>query len=198
MEVCFEVHTLEQMIADFGPDVEGWLNDPFAKTCVPTVYLLPEVAKDFPACKPYPMDEAAALMGGRTYFTSSFSYMLAMALLQDDVTEIGIWGVDLADGTEYTEQRPCAEFLIGMAMGRGIKVTIPERSALLKTAWVYGLEPAPGDNPLVRQWTDKAADYRAKARQLLIDLPQQIAALEGAAHECDEAAKDLLNQARGG
>ncbi len=199
MDVCFEVHTLAQMVEDFGPDVIDWLTDPTDRAGnTPALYLLPEAASEFPQAKPYPLRDAAALMGGREYFTSSFSYMLALALLQDDVAEIGVWGVDLTDGEEYTHQRPCAEFLLGIALGRGIKLTIPPQSALLRCSYRYGLDLSPADQPLIRQYRDKAADYRAKARQLLVDLPQQIAALEGAAHECDEFAKDLLDQSRKG
>lgn len=197
MEVCFEVHSLERIAEDCGPDHIEWLADPVTRTCQPTLYLLPEVAAELPHAKPLPIAALAEMMG-REYFTSSFSYMLGVALLEPDVSEIAVYGVDLTDGEEYTHQRPCAEFLLGIAHGRGIKLTIPPQSALLRAAYRYGLDPAPEDNPLIRQFANKARDYRAKARQLLTDLPQQIAALEGAAHECDEAGKDLLKQSRAG
>lgn len=198
MDVCFEVHSLPVIIEEFGQDALEWYADPFTKAGEPIVYMMPAVAAEFPKVRAYPVADAAALMGGREYFTSSFSYMLALALLQDDVSEIGVWGVDLTDGEEYTEQRPCAEFLLGIAHARGIKLTIPPQSALLRHKWRYGLDDAPTDDPLYKQYVRKAANYRAKVRELLTDLPQQIAALEGAAHECDEFAKDILDQGRKG
>src|SRR5690606_6566767 len=91
----------------YGP----WMNDPKDNEGnAVEVFTLPHVAKEHPGTKPYPVQEAIALMGNRRYFTSSFSYMLAHAILEG-VDEIGIWGVDLVTDEEYTRQRPAAEFL---------------------------------------------------------------------------------------
>ena len=68
---------------------------------------------------------------GRVYLTSSIAYMLALAI-HEQPTEIGLWGVDMASQTEYANQRPCCEWLIGVAQGRGIKVTLPDACALMK------------------------------------------------------------------
>lgn len=76
------------------------------------------------------------------YFTSSIAFMLALAIWEG-FEVIDIYGVDLTVGEEYDYQKPCAEFWIGLAMGKGIEVGIPKGSALLHTAWRYGWESEP-------------------------------------------------------
>ena len=68
---------------------------------------------------------------GRVYLTSSIAYMLALAI-HENPEEIGMWGVDMRSQTEYAKQRPACEWLIGVAEGRGIKVTLPEGCALMQ------------------------------------------------------------------
>ena len=78
------------------------------------------------------------------YFTNTVSYMIALAI-HDGYEEIGIYGVDMATsqggiGNEYAAQRPSCEYYIGVAQGKGIKVTIPDEADLLKTRFIYGFE----------------------------------------------------------
>jgi hypothetical protein len=56
---------------------------------------------------------------------------------------IGLFGIDLVVEEEYFWQKPCAEFWIGMAVGRGIEVFIPPQSAMCKQQYRYGYEPEP-------------------------------------------------------
>lgn len=77
-------------------------------------------------------------------YASSIAYEMALAILEG-VQEIGLWGVDLLTEGEYAIQRPNVEYLIGIAEGRGIKVTIPEQSALLKGNHSYGYETMAND-----------------------------------------------------
>lgn len=53
---------------------------------------------------------------------------------------IGIWGVDMAQGTEYAAQRPSCEYFLGHAAGLGIKIFVPPASDLLKNISLYGAE----------------------------------------------------------
>jgi hypothetical protein len=78
----------------------------------------------------YPFEEVAKSIGG-AYWNSSPAYMLALAI-HEGAEEIGIYGVDLVDVDEYGYQKPNMEYLIGLARGKGIKVTIPDESALCK------------------------------------------------------------------
>jgi hypothetical protein len=74
---------------------------------------------------------------GTQYFTSSIAWMLGLALLEG-FEEIHVYGVDMAQETEYFEQRPACEFLLGMAAGRGVKIHVPKTSDLMKTVGQYG------------------------------------------------------------
>jgi hypothetical protein len=66
------------------------------------------------------------------YFTSTVAYAIALAVHQG-FDEINLYGVPLEHHTEYAHQRPCVEFWIGVAKGRGILVNIyGEHSTLLK------------------------------------------------------------------
>lgn len=84
------------------------------------------------------------------YFTNSISWMLAVAIMEG-FEKIAIFGVDMAQDTEYSEQRPSCEWLIGWARGAGIDVHIPQQSDLMKTMWLYPYE----DNKPFRQKIEK-------------------------------------------
>jgi hypothetical protein len=77
----------------------------------------------------YPFEEVAQTTG--YYWNSSIAYAMALAI-HEGAEEIGLWGVDMKGDDEYGYQKPNMEFLVGLAMGRGIKVHIPETSPLLK------------------------------------------------------------------
>lgn len=101
---------------------------------------------DIPACQRYPVEEVLRTYG--RYFTNTVSWMIALALKEmeakpEEQHTIGLYGVDMAVGTEYGEQRPSCEYFIGLARGKGIEVIVPAECDLLKTAWLYGFEQEP-------------------------------------------------------
>lgn len=117
------------------------------------VWLFPQTiadaAKDgvvFPTAVPFPVDEilaAAAGMAGERYFTNSIAWMVALAVmrLQDvEDAELALYGIDLAQETEYRVERPCVEYWLGVAEALGIKVTIPAQADILKSAFLYGVD----------------------------------------------------------
>lgn len=85
---------------------------------------------DVPNSVAYPLDDVVRNIG-TPYLTSSIAYMQGLALLLG-FREIGIWGVDMGHDSEYADQRPCCELLLGVALARGVTVTIPEQSPLMK------------------------------------------------------------------
>lgn len=99
-------------------------------------------ADGIPKSKEYPLREIVADLG-REYETSSIAYMVSLAI-HLKYERIEFYGVRMADDTEYTEQRPCVEWLIGVAEGRGIDVVIPSRSDLL-TGTLYGYQDPPAE-----------------------------------------------------
>ncbi len=54
--------------------------------------------------------------------------------------ELHIYGVDMAQGTEYANQRPSCEYFLGLAAGMGVKTYVPPQSDLLKNTTLYGAE----------------------------------------------------------
>ncbi len=93
---------------------------------------------DLPNSVKFPIDEVIDCLG-IDYFGSTFAFMLGLAIYEK-YDRIGIWGVDLNTTEEYAYQRPNAEFLIGLAIGRGIKVRLPPNTNLLRAPGRYGWE----------------------------------------------------------
>lgn len=145
-----------------GTDYRGWL-----ATCGIPIYMMQRVA-DLPTSVTYPLGRMMSMAGD--YFTSTVAFMVALAIEQIDqhvmaqlITEtfpdhvsalarqtalygqhtIGLFGIDLVVEEEYFHQKPCAEFWVGIAVGRGIEVFIPPQSALCKQTYRYGYEPEP-------------------------------------------------------
>lgn len=146
----FEVHSwpyiLEhERISNIGTQQSDWL-----KLEHPFPVFMQEPRLDCPSAAPFDVDALIARLG-RDYFTSSVAFELGFALCQDDVSEIGLWGIDLIHGTEWGDQRPCAEYWLGRAEERGIKITRHENSALLKQQFRYAYDQAP---PLVAEMRD--------------------------------------------
>ena len=77
----------------------------------------------------YPFEKVIA--NTRDYFISSITYMLSHAISMNP-THLALYGIDLMPDEEWSYQRACVEYLLGLAEGRGIKVTVPDGSALLK------------------------------------------------------------------
>jgi len=135
----FEVHDLKQYYEGDPAHRE------FLRVFPGPIYIRPQDMGlyDIPSAQPYPVVPVLQEYGN--YFTNSISWMLAMAISMG-FREIGLWGVDMAQdgifvtGSEYRHQRPSCEYLIGVAIGRGIKITMPPGSDLLKTSFLYGLE----------------------------------------------------------
>ena len=126
-------------------------------------YLHPDFAKqlpaaaDWPNAHAFPKAEIEAHYGH--YCTSSPQWMLALALLQG-VREVHIYGIHLATESEYIEQRPGFEFLIGGLLGPGKRtmtvkhglrryesadgvVVLPEASPVLSSKFQYAFETSP-------------------------------------------------------
>jgi hypothetical protein len=99
--------------------------------CGIPVYL-EEVQTQIPTGVRYPYEDVVATIGSNYFATNSFGYMVALAI-HEGFEEIKLYGADFGPkDTSDAYARPCIEFLLGLAVGRGIKVWAPEGSALLK------------------------------------------------------------------
>lgn len=70
------------------------------------------------------------------YFTSTFCYMVALAL-SEKFKRLELYGFDFLSGTKFADQRAGAEFWVGQALGRGTEVYVSDNSELL-TGELYG------------------------------------------------------------
>jgi hypothetical protein len=82
----------------------------------------------------YPKDAIIEKYGD--FFTNSMSWMIAYAIEQNP-TDIGIWGVDCMAKEEYVDQRPSIMFLLGIAKGKGINLHFPSGCKLFRKNKLY-------------------------------------------------------------
>lgn len=81
--------------------------------------------------KQFPLMDAIRL-SPMAYFNSTIAYVIAYAILQK-VDRIRLYGFELwasSNANEYMYQRPCVEYWLAFALGRGIKVDIPYQTML--------------------------------------------------------------------
>lgn len=148
----FELHDLElTKHKDYG-DYYPWLT----RQTRP-VFLRDEPPQEFTNGVRFPLGnilEHFKHLAGRTYLTNTVSLMLTLAIYEHEngqtISDIGLWGIDMAQHalrgaghvgwftSEYARQRPSVEYWIGIAEGKGINVTIPAQSDILKAACIYG------------------------------------------------------------
>lgn len=183
----FDMHSLEYTReygarAGFGDAQERWLEKEHSFPV-----LMPVTNQAFPSVQAYPIDDVIA-SAGRDYFTSTVAYALALAVAMPDVAEIGLWGVDLVHDTEYGDQRPCAEYHIRAAEDRGIKVTIHERSALLRQRARYGYEP---ENELLVGMRALLQQQATHLETVIRGHQEKIEALRSQAHTDDGALQTV-------
>lgn len=129
----FEIHKLDRIIAKGAKGDAYW---PWMQQADKPIYLR-ELHPDIPSGVLFPKDAIVAKYG--TYFTNTVSWMIALAIEQNPV-EISVYGVDMAQDSEYSHQRPSCEYFLGIAVGRGIKVHIPEQADMLKCHTLYGFD----------------------------------------------------------
>ncbi len=129
-DAWFELHSIERKftIAENQPWVHVLQNHPRVYIAAPDARLPNGIL--------YPRDEMVKEFGPY-FWSSSLSYMLAMAIMQKPQT-IGLWGVDMSAHEEYNFQRPGCHFFIWEAKKRGIEVYAPPQSDILEHHPFYG------------------------------------------------------------
>lgn len=115
---------------------------------------------ELPEAKVFPAVELVKKYG--RYFTNTVAWLIALAM-EEGADEIGIWGVNMASDTEYGSQRPSCEYFIGLARGRGIKVTVPDDSEMLKCSWLYGIEGVPA---IIAKLPDKKREIQGNQSEI--------------------------------
>lgn len=150
---------------------------------------------DIPNSVTFPLAEVAETIGstlvrmndkGQTergpdapYLTSSIAMEIALAI-HEGYEEIQLWGIDLNTDSEYAWQKPGVEYLIGVALGRGIRVVLPDNCPLLRGS-IYGrgyLSPT-GEQMSMEQLEARSKGLEHDRNQLV----HQLAELTGAKRE---------------
>ncbi len=121
---------------------------------------------------------------GPYFFTSSFAWMLAMAMVEG-AKEIALYGIDMASRDEYILQRPGAYFFFEEAKRRGIKVTAPYESDIMQPPILYGFSEV---TQYGRKLLARKSELDERVRQLKAQrdgAAQQVTYLEGALEDLD-------------
>jgi hypothetical protein len=110
------------------------------RACPVPIYLLGDDHKHVPLGVPYPFEQVQAQFPYQ-YFTCTFAYQIALAL-REGFTTIGLYGVELDRGTarERIVEKACVEFWMGMAIGMGVEIGVPETSKMGFQAELYGYD----------------------------------------------------------
>lgn len=173
----------------------------FLASRAPLPLYLQDAYSHIPSSIKYPMEEVLEFMAAfdpafadPDYFASSIAFMFALAMCEG-FEEIRFFGVDLTDEEEYGHQKPNLEYMIGLARGSGIKVFIPERSALCKFPYRYGYEDFTGDEGIltVKALQDRVKMYSEKHQAALAEAYTA----DGARQECQQLLSILKNSKRG-
>lgn len=100
----------------------------------------------------YPLAEVARLAPHGAYHAGSFDYMVALALYlnasgQTHFTELRVCGLSFIEPSgEPLSARPCLEYWLGIAEGRGLKVSVESGDLfrifhLVRSDRQYGFDP---------------------------------------------------------
>lgn len=137
----FELHRMADVLRTIR--VKDWYPQP-AKLGALHVLTHPDIPDEFarradggPSVSHFPFEQLIDEHG--RYFTSSFAWLVAYVLTFPDVSELAVYGADMSLG-EYATQKACFEHYLGIAKGRGIKVTVPAASLSLRAPFLYALE----------------------------------------------------------
>lgn len=181
----FDVHRINHTRSSVPHDYEKHL----AAAGCPV--FLQRAHSDIPNSLPIPLDLLLDAFGD--YNASSVSYMIGVAILER-YEEIQLHGIDLLDSSEYSYQRPNAEYMLGFARGLDIKVTVPPTSAMLKFTHRYGYDLPPDNGSLsVDVIDERIKTYTGELEQAAA----QVHGIEGALSELNQQRTALFQAKKG-
>lgn len=146
-DVLFDIHTFEARTGDRAKAIAAG-----QRVITQAEYPLDEILKEFKT----------------EYFSNSIPYMIALAIYQK-YTHIDLYGcnvIPLDSEAPIVENHPGTEFWIGLAMGRGVKVTVHGKieSFLLRDVGMYGFSPL---IPKVIETEPSGLYFKTKRRNVL-------------------------------
>jgi len=135
-DVLFDIHPLSHITRSVDRSPTDKLHLEWLKQEHDFPIYMMEKYPEFPASKRFPIEKLREKFGD--FYTSSFAFLMAFAIYKG-YKRIDVFGFDMAGESEYNYQRDSAEYFIGLAIGMGIDVGIPDNCTLLKGP-VYALE----------------------------------------------------------
>lgn len=194
-DVWFEPHRWQPTApGQFGaPGTKPWFSPEFheflSKHAGPV--FMSKVEPSIPSSVRIPYE---ALDGkyGPYHWTSTISYMLAMAIEQlapraqaGEQVAIGMFGIDMAATEEWAYQRPGCQHFLGLAMSLGIHVVLPPESDLMRPPTRYGIgEHSQRHIRMLARKKEAEANLNA-AKQQMAQLQINIATWQGIIQEQD-------------
>jgi hypothetical protein len=140
--------TPEELEHPESPEFKSWgaTREQRRRTDFP-IYML-KVDDRIPGSTLYPMTDILESCGPNAdmakWFTNSYAFMAALAIFFE-FEEIHYYGFEMSSEEEYGNQRPCAVFWNGVAVGKGIKLVEPPGCKLMGQYDVlYGYDKIPG------------------------------------------------------
>lgn len=178
VDAWFEIHgsLLWPENKHYGETYIQWLS----KLPVP-VYMQDQ--RYIPHAISLPKDELVKEFGPY-YFTSSFAWMMAMAM-REGAKEIALYGIDMASRDEYILQRPGAYHFFQEAARRGVKISAPYESDIMQPPALYGFSEV---TPFGRKLLARKAEIKERLgtlRNQRDGLSTSITYLEGALEDLD-------------
>lgn len=184
-KIWFETHDINK-----SPSKQNKMHQQFLENCkIPLVTL--QHWDKYPTSMPYPRDYVKGFFnkgfimedGGAGFsdYSNQISWLISLAICMG-YEKILVYGVDMAQDSEYAFQRASCQFFLGYALGSGIQIKIPATSQLLKGGCDYGFE---SDNK--NRFSTKAKIKETTKRQN--DLGVRNLELEYLASNIDEQLK---------
>jgi len=186
----FEVHNIKESPSKQKPEHQSFLKN----MKIPLV--TQQHWDEYPTSVPYPREEVKKFFekgliteaDGSLYsdYSNQIAWMIALAIVMG-YKNIYIYGVDMAQTSEYAFQKPACHFFLGWALGHGINVKIPQTSQLLKGACDYGFD---SDNKNRFSVKDKIKDTQKQMK----NIEAQILELECIAEDTEKDIAKLQDQ----
>lgn len=135
IDAVFEIHSQKVWDAAGRDQVK---DDGGARNTEATVYTLPCRKWAFPGddVRLFPMNTVLGDFPGAP-FENTICYQMAFALMMG-AEEIGLWGVHMITEKEYLMERASVLYWVGLAEGRGVKVTLAPGAPLFMSRWQSG------------------------------------------------------------
>lgn len=138
---------------------------------------------EIPSCIRYPFQDMLA-KHGPYHFGSSVPEMLALAIEQMPKS-IGVFGVDMSAGEEWSYQRPACQHFLGLARMLGIEIVLPPESDLMRPHTIYGLGEHNPRHIKLSARREEILGQVQHAEQLVRDGPIMLAAAKAALEMLD-------------